>query len=231
MSLSLQETFSIAGEFDALWAHLSDVDVVAGCFPGASLEGRRPDGSYDGTITIALGPTKVRFAGTLNMEYDHIAHSVTLTAQGGDPRRTRASANAQVQLSGTRPGMSSLAVDATIDIDGPLAQFARAGGVQMTRTLIATFASNVESSMADVVHTAEHDPLMPQPMGVVADANTTPPASVQRKGPPGTMSLGRLISRSAIDGIRRAVRRARSKLAQLHERASNAARTRRERVR
>jgi carbon monoxide dehydrogenase subunit G len=182
MALTLQETYPIGQPAALLWERVTDVHFVADCFPGASLQGQRDDGRHEGVITMQLGPTRVRFEGSVAIEYDDAGRTATLQAKGGDTRRTRASADATVRVEAVAGDTALLHVDAVVDVVGPLSQFARTGGVEVTRTLLHDFAAAVETALT--------------PAGAGAPARAAPP-------PTSELSLLRVLLRSLEAKLRR----------------------------
>jgi len=147
VALTLNERFPVAHPVPVVWERLADIHFVAACFPGAALQGEREDGSYEGTITMQLGPTKVSFAGSVVIDHDDPTRTATLRAKGADTKRTRASADATVRVEPYGDGQAQLHVEAEVDVVGPLAQFARAGGMELTRTLLRDFAAAVDGAL------------------------------------------------------------------------------------
>ena len=65
---------------------LLDVERVAPCLPGASLAGGDGE-TFDGAMTIKLGPVTSRFEGTVRIvEADRAARRAVLRAQARDAR-------------------------------------------------------------------------------------------------------------------------------------------------
>lgn len=186
MALKLNERFAVSHPAPLVWERLADIHFVAACFPGAALQGEREDGSYEGTITLQLGPTKVSFAGSVSIDHDDPNRTATLRAKGADTKRTRASADATVRVEPDGDN-AHLHVEADVDVVGPLAQFARAGGMEMTRTLLRDFAAAVDGA------------LVPSP--AAAAPNLAAAKSV---------SVSRLLWQSAKNAVRRWFSRRRS---------------------
>ena len=149
MTLTLDERFVLAHAAEIVWPRLSDIAFVADCFPGATLDGTLPDGGHSGSLSMRLGPTKARFAGTVHVNLDHHGRVAQLHAEGSDSRRSMAAADASVRLESIDATTSAVVLDVAIEISGPLGQFARAGGVQVTRTLLADFITHVECRLAE----------------------------------------------------------------------------------
>jgi carbon monoxide dehydrogenase subunit G len=113
---------------------------VAECLPGVELKAQDGD-TYSGTITVKFGLTLVAFGGQADIKYRHDSESVSIDARGQDFRGS-SRATAKVQVNARQEG-GATAIDVTGDVDvlGPLAQFARTGGVFVTRQLLKDFAA------------------------------------------------------------------------------------------
>jgi carbon monoxide dehydrogenase subunit G len=79
--------FSIPGTPDAVMRRFADVERMARCMPGAVIEGRGDDGSYQGAMVVAFGPKKINFRGRVTHEFDTVAHTGTLTGRGAADMR------------------------------------------------------------------------------------------------------------------------------------------------
>ena len=211
MTLSLHERYPLAHPADAVWPRLADIAFVAECFPGASLEGEQADGGHNGSLTMRLGPTRARFAGTVHVDLDDSNRIATLRAIGSDSRRSAASADATVRLEPVDESKCTIAVDVDIEISGPLGQFARAGGAEVTRTLLVDFAANVDRRLADAASaamtTTATDGRDASASGGVAES-----APATRPAPPNELSIGSVVLRSARAALSRAVARIRAVL-------------------
>lgn len=144
-SLKLSESLDLQGDLGQVWALLTDPEVVVSCMPGGAIIGTNADGSLEGSLLTKLGPTSVRFQGTVLPQYDHEARVASLQARGGDARgRTKASATVCCQLAEhPEAGSVSLSIEATIDVTGGLAPFVRTGGVHLMRRMLADFGANL----------------------------------------------------------------------------------------
>src|SRR5271157_4253597 len=85
--MQLAQSFEVAAPIDRVWRALIDIEHVAPCLPGAAITGRAPDGSYEGSFTVKIGPTKASYTGKLEMlEIDEDAHRAMMHANGTDRR-------------------------------------------------------------------------------------------------------------------------------------------------
>ena len=67
--MKLENEFTVPASVDEAWAVLLDVPRVAPCLPGAAIdEGESEDGTYNGTMTIKIGPITARYKGTVSIQ-------------------------------------------------------------------------------------------------------------------------------------------------------------------
>src|ERR671937_3203617 len=85
--MKLEQSFTVTAPVEQVWAMLVDVERVAPCLPGAEITGQSPDGGYEGTFTVKLGPATAAYRGSLKMEsLDEAARTATMSAKGTDKR-------------------------------------------------------------------------------------------------------------------------------------------------
>lgn len=80
--IHFKDSFQVPATPDVVMQRFMDVDGIASCVPGASIEGRDPEGNYLGMVTVALGPKKVNFRGKIRCEFDAASQSGVLTGGG-----------------------------------------------------------------------------------------------------------------------------------------------------
>ena len=182
--MDLAESFIVEAPVDRVWPLLQDVSVVAECLPGTELRDQDGD-TYEGTIALSFGPTRVTFTGQAEITYPPGDKQLSIAARGRDARgASRASAQVLVSV---RPQDARTAIDISGDVDvlGPLAQFARAGGVFITRQLLKDFAAAIgaRAVAGEAAQEAE------QSEGMVAGRATTAPAARSQPAAVGGFSL------------------------------------------
>ena len=138
--------FTVAGDVDTLWRSLSDFPLVASCLPGVELI--EHDGSQaKGRMTVKLGPMRVAFVGSANIDLDDAERRGHIQGAAGDRAsgsRTKGEASFQVMPDSSGSG-SRVSLDVAYKLHGPLAQFSRSGLVQdFGRRLVAEFAANLD---------------------------------------------------------------------------------------
>jgi uncharacterized protein len=147
--MKLEQSFEVAAPIEQVWDALIDVERVAPCLPGASVTGRNEDGSYNGALTIKIGPTTAAYAGKLEMEQiDEATRSATMQASGTDKR---GQGGAKATISSTLQSIDGgTKVDVVTDyhITGRLARFGRGGMIEdISERLLREFASRLQASL------------------------------------------------------------------------------------
>lgn len=147
--IPIAERVTVKGSREAVWSLLRDPALVVSCIPGAEFGEDKGGGLYAGRIAVSFGPVKAHFAGEAQLRYDEEAFTCQVSGRGQDQRgASRATANATIHaIDGGQT--TELKIDGGFDVNGPLATFARAGGVHVARQLLAEFAANI-SERAEV---------------------------------------------------------------------------------
>jgi carbon monoxide dehydrogenase subunit G len=147
--MKLEQSFTVAAPIDEVWSALIDVERIAPCLPGAEITGQGPDGSYEGTFSVKLGPTTAGYRGSLKMEsLDEAQHVATMSAKGTD-KRGQGGANATiVSRLGEEGDVTRVDVDTDFTITGRLARFGRSGMIEdISKRLLREFAQCLETTL------------------------------------------------------------------------------------
>ena len=147
--MKLEQSFTVTAPVEQVWAALVDVERVAPCLPGAEITGQSPDGGYEGTFTVKLGPATAAYRGSLKMEsLDESARTATMSAKGTD-KRGQGGATASI-VSTMRQEGDDTHVEVVTDftITGRLARFGRGGMIEdISKRLMRDFAQCLESTL------------------------------------------------------------------------------------
>jgi uncharacterized protein len=148
--MRLEQSFDVAAPVERVWQALIDVEQVAPCLPGAAVNGRNEDGSYDGTFTVKIGPTSASYAGKLMMEQvDEATHTATMQANGTD-KRGQGSAKASIVSTVYAADDNRTRVEVVTDyhITGRLARFGRGGMIEdISERLLRQFAERLQGML------------------------------------------------------------------------------------
>jgi len=147
--MKITQEFVVERTPDVVWKLFQDVPSVAQCLPGAELMGQSEDGSYDGKLSVKLGPMSAAFEGKALVTPDPSSRTATIEGKGVD-KKGGSRGQVKVRYSITPEGTgSNVNVDADITLSGPAAQFGRTGLInEMSKRLIVDFFGCLESKLA-----------------------------------------------------------------------------------
>jgi len=146
--MELEHSFSVPVPAERAWDVLLDVERVAPCMPGATLDSVEGD-SVAGKIKVKVGPITMTYAGTAKFtERDRDARAITLEASGKETRGA-GTASASVHSRLVPEGDHTLVtVHTTLNVTGKPAQFGRGVMTEVGAKLIGIFADNLAAMLA-----------------------------------------------------------------------------------
>jgi carbon monoxide dehydrogenase subunit G len=158
--MKLEQSFTVTAPIEQVWAALVDVERVAPCLPGAEITGQSPDGGYEGTFTVKLGPATAAYRGSLKMEsLDEDARVATMSAKGTDKRGQGGATASIVSTMHEEDGATRVEVVTDFTITGRLARFGRGGMIEdISRRLMRDFAQCLQSTLGGPPQAAQPEP-------------------------------------------------------------------------
>jgi carbon monoxide dehydrogenase subunit G len=147
--MKLENSFTVDAPLDRTWATLLDIERVAGCLPGATIEPGGDEGVYRGTMKVKLGPMTVDYTGTAQLQdVDEDTHTASIAVQAREAKgQGTAAAVIRNQLEPQNGGTRVLAVT-DLKITGRQAQFGRGIMEDVAGTMMAEFAKRLEAEIA-----------------------------------------------------------------------------------
>src|ERR1700690_1884994 len=141
--MELGHSFTVPVPVDQAWDVLLDVEQVAPCMPGATLDSVDGD-EIKGRIKVKVGPISITYAGTARFtERNRDAGVVTLEASGKETRGAgTAAATVRSELHG-EGGQTEVTVHTSLNVTGRPAQFGRGVMADVSAKLIGVFAGNL----------------------------------------------------------------------------------------
>jgi uncharacterized protein len=141
--------FHVPSDVDTTFATLIDLEKVAPCLPGATLEEVDGD-TYTGRVKVKVGPIQVIYRGTAEIvEVDHEAHRGRIEARGKETRGAgTASADVVATLHGDDQG-TTVVVNTDLHITGKPAQFGRGVMADVGTKIIDSFAERLRAMLED----------------------------------------------------------------------------------
>ena len=187
--MELEHSFTVPVPVDQAWEVLLDVERVAPCMPGATLDTVDGD-EIKGRIKVKVGPISITYAGTARFtERNRDAGVVTLEASGKETRGSgTAAATVRSELHG-QDGQTEVTVHTSLNVTGRPAQFGRGVMADVSAKLIGIFATNL-ADMLTAGNGSAPDPAGPDPaVQAAADANGAASASVPASATPAAVPV------------------------------------------
>ncbi|QOV40616.1 SRPBCC family protein [Streptomyces ferrugineus] len=146
--MELHHEFTVPVPVDDAWRTLLDIERVAPCMPGASVE--EYDGkTVNGAVKVKVGPVTVTYKGTAVFEeQDEAAHRMVLSASG---REIHGQGTARATVTSTlseSDGATTVSVRTDLTVTGRPAQFGRGVLAEVGDRLVGQFARCLSERLA-----------------------------------------------------------------------------------
>jgi carbon monoxide dehydrogenase subunit G len=173
--MQIEKQFVVAAPADQVWAFLTDPYRVAQCLPGAAITGQSDDKSYDGTITVKVGPVSTSYRGKVRFErLDAATKTAEIVASGQDVRgKGGADLKMTSRITARGPRDTEVTVVQDISVTGILAQMGRGMiqdvGDQLFEKFTTAMRAQLESASTEAgAATAAPAPEAAAPIQVVS---------------------------------------------------------------
>ena len=146
--MDLEHSFTIPVPPEQAWQVLLDVERIAPCMPGATVDSVDGD-VVTGRIKVKVGPVTMTYAGTARfVERDEQTRTVTLEASGKETRGA-GTASATIRSALQDEGNQiKVTVHTTMSVTGRPAQFGRGVMAEVGGRIIERFAANLAALLA-----------------------------------------------------------------------------------
>jgi carbon monoxide dehydrogenase subunit G len=164
--MELHNTFTVPVTVDEAWRVMLDVQQLAPCMPGASVDEVQGDDVL-GRVKVKLGPISVTYRGKLTfVERDEEKHRVVLDAAAHELKGSgTASARITAGMESVEAG-TEVTVTTDLSITGKPAQFGRSVMNDVSERIIGQFAQNLAREL-------EGGRRPPQPLSPLSSAPTS----------------------------------------------------------
>jgi uncharacterized protein len=174
MSMEFDHSFTVPVPPDKAWDVLLDVNRMAPCMPGVSVQSVEGD-DITGRMKVKVGPITQEYRGKAHfVERDAASHTVVLEASGKETRGSgTASATVRSTLHG-EDGKTVVNVKTTLNVTGRPAQMGRGILEDVGGRLVTRFADNLASMLSEQEPAAAAPPAE---SGSAAGSSTAGPAA------------------------------------------------------
>jgi uncharacterized protein len=132
-----------------LFAFLTDVERVAPCLPGASIDGRDGD-DYTGSMKVKVGPITGTYKGKMRfLEQDEDGLRAVMSARAAEVNgQGHAEAKITTRIEEAGDDASVVRMETDLQMRGRVAQFGRGAMEKISQRMFDEFARNLEREMA-----------------------------------------------------------------------------------
>jgi carbon monoxide dehydrogenase subunit G len=198
MAMELDNSFTVPVPPDQAWDVLLDVQRIAPCMPGATVD--EVDGDVvNGRIKVKVGPVSLTYRGTAKFtERDPDARLVVMEASGKETRGAgTASATVRASMAPDASGNGTqVTMHTTMNVTGRPAQFGRGVMVEVGGKLVEQFAANLAQLIAgdsaagpDTDRPAAPAAAAAEAPGSSADGASAPAATMDTPGGNGAAAM------------------------------------------
>jgi uncharacterized protein len=186
MAFEIVKTFVVRSPQELVWSFLTDPEKVARCLPGAAITGKIDDRTWQGTMTVKVGPVSSSYKGKVAFEkLDAKAHTAEILATGQDVRgRGGADLKLTSILATKGPAETEVTTTSRVNITGILAQMGRGMVQDVGDQIFQVFTQRVRAELE----------APPPPTGVQPAATPAPAPPAQ----PEALDVGALGARAAV---------------------------------
>ncbi|MFS2295456.1 MAG: SRPBCC family protein [Actinomadura sp.] len=155
--MELDHDFTVPVPVDQAWSVLLDVERVAACMPGATLDSIEGD-EFRGRMRVKVGAMTITYRGSARIvSADESSRTVTLEASGKEARGSgTAAATVQANLH-DEGGTTRVTVHTKLNVTGRPAQFGRNILSEVGSKIISRFAKALEQELESSGGAAEPD--------------------------------------------------------------------------
>jgi carbon monoxide dehydrogenase subunit G len=146
--MELEHSFTIPVPLEQAWETLLDVERVAPCMPGATVDSVEGE-VITGRIKVKVGPVTLTYAGKAHFrERDADARTVTLEASGREARGAGTATATVRSVLQDEGDQTRVIVHTTLAVTGRPAQVGRGMLTEVGGRIIDTFAANLAAELA-----------------------------------------------------------------------------------
>jgi uncharacterized protein len=143
--MKLTNEFTVAAEADTVWRALLDMEGMAGCLPGATIEPTDEENHYTGSMRLKIGPMTVSYQGTATLtEVDDTARRAVISLSAREARGQGTALATITNLVEEFDGGTRVRAETDLKITGAQARFGRGVMEDVAGRMLRDFSSCLE---------------------------------------------------------------------------------------
>jgi carbon monoxide dehydrogenase subunit G len=163
MAMQIEKDLQVKEPIDTVWNLLSDPRRVANCVPGAKITEQVDEKTYEGTITVKVGPSTTDYKGKLEIvRLDAENHEIEILGKGQD---MKGRGSASMRMTGKARSLDEGGTEVTsvseVNVVGMLAQMGSRVIAEVSNIIFAQFTKNFQAQLQQPAEaaTAEAKPI------------------------------------------------------------------------
>jgi uncharacterized protein len=154
--VKLTNEFTVGADVDTVWRTLLDMEGVAGCLPGASIEATDEEAHYSGSMRVRIGPMTVAYQGTATLtEVDEAARRAVISLRAREAKGHGTALATITNVVEQIDGGTRVRAETDLRITGPQARFGRGVMEDVAGRMLGEFAGCLERRVGSAESVAE----------------------------------------------------------------------------
>lgn len=147
--MKLTNEFTVGADPETVWRTLLDMEGVAGCLPGATIEATDEENTYKGSMRIKIGPMSVSYNGTATLaEVDDEARRAVISLRAREARGQGTAMATITNAVEAADGGARVRAETDLHVTGAQARFGRGVMEDVAGRVMKEFASRLERQLA-----------------------------------------------------------------------------------
>lgn len=149
MAIHIEQKFTVAAPAARVWTFLTDPYQVVSCLPGAAITSKVDDQTYDGTVTVKVGPITAAYKGQVRFERLDAEHWEAEVVGRGQDIKGKGGAEMRMvsRLVALDAGQTEVTVSSDVNISGILAQMGRGMIENVSNHVFQQFATAMRQKL------------------------------------------------------------------------------------
>jgi uncharacterized protein len=153
--MKLTNEFTVAADVETVWRTLLDMEGVAGCLPGATIESTDEEDTYKGSIRLKIGPMTVAYEGTATLtEVDDEAHRAVISLRAREAKGQGTALATITNVVEQADDAARVQAETDLRITGPQARFGRGVMEDVAGRVLREFSTCLERRIAGAAEPA-----------------------------------------------------------------------------
>jgi carbon monoxide dehydrogenase subunit G len=146
--MKLTNEFTVSADPDVVWRTLLDMEGVAGCLPGATIQATDEENTYEGSMRVKIGPMAVSYRGTATLaEVDNEARRAVISLRAREDKGQGTAMATITNAVQPAEGGARVVAETDLHITGAQARFGRGVMEDVAGRVLDEFSTRLEDQL------------------------------------------------------------------------------------